>query len=438
MRNKWSHYLSLILTVFGLLTLVGLLIGEVAWTLLVGSLGYLTWTLLQLYRLHRWLNHSDPESSPPESAGLWGDIFDGIHRLQKHHTKAQQRLQNYVDRIQESANSLKDGVIMTDSRGCMEWWNDAANNLLGFKFPSDQGQRIYNLVRQPEFQRYFEKKNYSTPIELTSPNNPMVHLKFNISTFGEGDRLIVVQDVTQLHRLEQMRKDFVSNVSHELRTPLTVISGYLETINDHLDQLPAKWHRAFRTMDMQSFRMKNLISDLLLLSKFETSDARTNQAKVNMRTLLSGLRQDAEALNTEKKHQIHFTVEAGDIMGNEQQLRSAFSNLVFNAIKYTPAGGQIDVLWTKERQGAYFSVTDSGKGFDPYHIPRLTERFYRVDSGRDSTEGGTGLGLAIVKHVLINHDGALKIHSQPGMGSEFTCTFPNARYVPHTPEDVAV
>lgn len=427
MKNPWPPTLIRLLIAGSSLVLVGWGLGQITLTLLIGVTLYLAWTLHQLHRLLQWLSNPMPDAAPPESSGLWGDLFDALYRQQKRHEQSRQHLQEYVDRIQQSTNALAYGVIMTDIRGELEWWNDAASQLLGLKFPSDRGQRIGNLVRQPEFQRYFERNQYRTPIQLMSPANPNLFLSVNISLFGEGDRLLLVQDITQLRRLEQMRKDFVSNVSHELRTPLTVITGYLETLHDHKDQLPRAWHRAFQSMREQSSRMNHLIEDLLLLSKFETSDAQNRQQRVSIKVLMAGLRQDAEALNSEKKHQIHFKLEAGDLLGSEQQLRSAFSNLVVNAIKYTPAGGEIHVHWGKVRTGGEFVVSDNGKGFDPIHIPRLTERFYRVDAGRDASEGGTGLGLAIVKHVLINHDAELKIQSQPGLGSTFSCHFPESR-----------
>ncbi|PID41623.1 MAG: PAS domain-containing sensor histidine kinase [Proteobacteria bacterium] len=438
MRKSWLHYVLLLAFGFVLLGLIGYAIGQPAWTLFAGVSAYLVWTLAQVVRLHAWLARRGTSFQPPESLGLWGDLFDGIHSLQVRHVRATERMKSFIHRIQESANSLKDGVVITDEIGRIEWWNVAASKLLGFEHPADKGQRVYNLIRQPEFRRYFEAKDYGSPFEQPSSLSPHIRLKYMISLFGDGDRLIIVQDATRIHSLEQMRKDFISNVSHELRTPLTVISGYLETINDNSDQLPEKWHRAFKTMARQSTRMESLISDLLLLAKFETSDVRNNQKLVNMKQVIEGIRQDALAINQEKRHSITFEVEAEDIMGDMQQVRSALSNLVFNAVKYTPPGGHIVIGWIKKPGGAYFTVKDNGVGFDPIHIPRLTERFYRVDPGRNSKEGGTGLGLAIVKHVLINHDGELKICSTPGEGSEFTCFFPNSRYVDDSRTRIAV
>ncbi|TNE95777.1 MAG: PAS domain-containing sensor histidine kinase, partial [Gammaproteobacteria bacterium] len=236
----------------------------------------------------------------------------------------------------------------------------------------------------------------------------------------------------------QMRRDFVGNVSHEMRTPLTVISGYLETLVDNADDLPPKWRRAINTMSIQSSRMEALITDLILLSKIETGEQTVHDTLTEVDTMVEEICRDARALSGDQKHEI--TVNVTDhrmLRGDESQLRSAFSNLIFNAVKYTPAGGHITVTWSTNREGAHLSVKDTGIGIDPVHIPRLTERFYRADPSRHKDTGGTGLGLAIVKHVLLNHDGNLEIHSRIGGGSEFICHFPRERLVERIPEKQA-
>ena len=241
--------------------------------------------------------------------------------------------------------------------------------------------------------------------------------------------------MTRLYQLEQMRRDFVGNVSHEMRTPLTVISGYLETLVDNAGDLPPKWRRAINTMAAQSSRMEALITDLILLSKIETGEQTVNDTHTDVDQLISQISHDARALSGDRQHEIR--VQVGDhrlLKGDESQLRSAFSNLIFNAVKYTPAGGKITVSWSTNREGAHLSVKDTGIGIDPVHIPRLTERFYRADPSRHKDTGGTGLGLAIVKHVLLNHDGNLEIRSRIGEGSEFICHFPRDRLVERVPE----
>ena len=437
MQHNWSRYLRLIITALAGTTLVGFYFGEPLYGLLVGLVAYLWWTLVQARRLYQWLGNPSASDEAPQSIGLWGDIFDSLHKLNQNHLMTQDRLRARINRVQESTNAMRDGVIMTDARGAMEWWNGSAEYLLGFRRSTDQGQYIHNLIRNPAFKAYFDTRDYREPLEINSPAKSHIHLQIQISLFGDDDRLIVAKDVTRLYQLEQMRRDFVGNVSHEMRTPLTVISGYLETLVDHGDELPAKWRRAINTMAAQASRMEALITDLILLSRIETGEHTVDDTLTDVDALLNQICHDARALSGDKGHQI--TVQISDhrlLQGDESQLRSAFSNLVFNAVKYTPAGGAITVAWSTNRDGAHLSVKDTGIGIDPIHIPRLTERFYRADPSRHKDTGGTGLGLAIVKHVLINHDGNLEIRSKVGEGSEFICHFPRERLVERIPEQV--
>ncbi len=437
MQHNWSRYLRLIITALAGTTLVGFYFGEPLYGLLVGLVAYLWWTLVQARRLYQWLGNPSASDEAPQSIGLWGDIFDSLHKLNQNHLMTQDRLRARINRVQESTNAMRDGVIMTDARGAMEWWNGSAEYLLGFRRSTDQGQYIHNLIRNPAFKAYFDTRDYREPLEINSPAKPHIHLQIQISLFGDDDRLIVAKDVTRLYQLEQMRRDFVGNVSHEMRTPLTVISGYLETLVDHGDELPAKWRRAINTMAAQASRMEALITDLILLSRIETGEHTVDDTLTDVDALLNQICHDARALSGDKGHQI--SVQISDhrlLQGDESQLRSAFSNLVFNAVKYTPAGGAITVAWSTNREGAHLSVKDTGIGIDPIHIPRLTERFYRADPSRHKDTGGTGLGLAIVKHVLINHDGNLEIRSKVGEGSEFICHFPRERLVERIPEQV--
>ena len=424
MHRKASHHLRQFLFFTIAVLIVGTVIGEVAWTLVIFLSIYLIWTLRQALRLYEWLYERRVEA-PPESTGLWGDMLDGIHQLQKNHQKARDRQQAMINRIQESANALKDAVIMTNSHGAMDWWNQAAEQMLGFQTPTDRGQLLYNLVRTPEFKPYFTSKDYKDPLIIDSPHNPDVKLQIQITLFAEDDRLIIVQNITRIVHLEQMRKDFVSNVSHELKTPLTVISGYLETLLDYSEGLPKRVIRALDQMQLQSKRMDALINDLLLLSKIENEGLSFEPTKIDITSLLKTICHDAKSLNVEKQHDIQLSIETDNtIFGHPTQLQSAFSNLLLNAVKYSPAKGKIQVRWYEDNRGLYFSVTDTGIGIDPIHIPRLTERFYRADPSRTSETGGTGLGLAIVKHVLINHQATLVVNSELGVGSTFCCCFP--------------
>lgn len=435
MQHNWSRYLRLI---FGFLiasTGIGLFFGQPLLGLLVGLVIYLAWTLVQARKLYQWLANPSASDGAPESLGMWGDIFDGLHRLNQNHLRTRDRLLAQINRVQESTNAMRDGVIMTDSRGVMEWWNGSAEYLLGFQRHSDRGQLIHNLIRTPAFKAYFDARDYREPLEITSPAKPHIHLQIQISLFGDDDRLIVAKDVTRLFQLEQMRRDFVGNVSHEMRTPLTVISGYLETLVDNADDLPPKWRRAIVTMAQQATRMEALITDLILLSKIETGEQSITDSVTDVHSLITQICNDARALSGDQHHEISLEIGERQLLrGDESQIRSAFSNLIFNAVKYTPAGGRISVSWYTDRTGAHLSVKDTGIGIDPVHIPRLTERFYRADPSRHKETGGTGLGLAIVKHVLLNHDGTLEIRSRIGEGSEFICHFPRERLAELPPE----
>jgi two-component system phosphate regulon sensor histidine kinase PhoR len=319
---------------------------------------------------------------------------------------------------------------MLDSQGNLEWWNRAAETLLGLKTPQDSGQSITNLLRDPRFIDYFERGSYLEPLELPSPINDRRRLQFHITRYGNREHLMLVRDVTRLFQLEQMRKDFVANVSHELRTPLTVIAGYLETLLDNVEDVNPRWLRALQQMQQQGGRMQNLLNDLLLLAKLEATDYPSDNQPVAVDLLLLSIRGDAQALSGERMQRISLEADPHlRLKGSEAELRSAFSNLVFNAVKYSPKEGEIRIRWWGDEQGAHFSVQDNGPGIEARHLPRLTERFYRVDSSRASNTGGTGLGLAIVKHVLLRHRARLEIDSSLGKGSTFTCHFPAQQVV---------
>ncbi|MGE6792088.1 phosphate regulon sensor histidine kinase PhoR [Pseudomonas guineae] len=414
----------------GACLLLGLITGEYAWVLVLGLAGYLGWHLQQLLRLHKWLRTREGDEAPPEGFGLWGEVLDSIYHLQRRDQKVRGRLQAVIDRVQESTAALKDAVIMLDRDGNLEWWNIAAEKLLGLKTPQDSGQQITNLLRDPRFIDYFDNHNYNEPLELPSPVNNHLRLQFHITRYGNREHLMLVRDITRLHQLEQMRKDFVANVSHELRTPLTVISGYLETLLDNVENVNPRWLRALQQMQQQGGRMQNLLNDLLLLAKLEATDYPSDNQPVAVDLLLLSIKNDAQALSGERHHRISLEVDPHlKLKGSETELRSAFSNLVFNAVKYTPDEGEIHVRWWSDEQGAHLSVQDTGLGIEAKHLPRLTERFYRVDSSRASNTGGTGLGLAIVKHVLLRHRAHLDIISHLGKGSTFTCHFPPLQMV---------
>lgn len=381
----------------------------------------------QLGRLVTWL-HRDGTADVPEARGLWGDIFQRIYQLRRDEERARQNLVGIIERARASVSALHEAVVLIDSHGNLEWWNPAAETLLGLKMQTDKGQAVTNFVRDPAFIEFFEQGRQSDSLQLPSALHEGQFLQFSLTRFGRNDRLMIVRDISRLQALEVMRRDFVANVSHELRTPLTVLTGYLETLHDQSDLLPPRLQRALTQMTEQSRRMTALVQDLLLLSRLEGDSQKQPAQAVDVPALLAQLANEARVLAQQKQQHISLECpEKGSLLGHAEELRSAFTNLVSNALRYTPAGGHIQLRWQRHEQGACFSVQDDGIGIEAVHLPRLTERFYRVDAARSSASGGTGLGLAIVKHVLLEHEARLEIQSQPGQGSIFRCIFPPQR-----------
>ncbi len=417
------------LSLAGALMLLGALWGQALW----GFVGALVITLLlqwrAMYLLYTWLRFNSHEP-PPNLRGIWASVVYTIYRLQTSERLARENLVSIVERGRASLAALDEAFVLLDHDSLAAWWNPAAERILGLQ-PGDQGRSILNVIRNPEFHEYFQRKPQSdTPhdgIKLASWVNENQFIQCEITRFGKNERLLIAYDITRLHHLEQVRKDFIANVSHELRTPLTVLAGYLETYLDQ-DDLNPRWRRGFSQMQQQTRRMTNLVNDLLMLSRLERTGANLVKQEINMPALMGQLFADAEAYNADYGHQLHLDIDSlSHLIGSEQEIASAFGNLITNAIKYTPKHGSINLRWWTDEQGGYFSVTDSGIGIEQSHIPRLTERFYRVDSGRSRESGGTGLGLAIVKHVLLQHDAYLSITSTVGKGSTFTAVFPSER-----------
>ncbi|NGO88940.1 PAS domain-containing sensor histidine kinase [Halomonas sp. 141] len=395
--------------------------------LAAGLLFCLVYHLRQFRALFLWLT-LHPHDEPPAAKGMWGELFDRLYRYQKSQRITQSRLRATLARIQESSEAMRDSVVMLDRHGDLEWWNSAATDMLGLQTAHDRGQHITNLLRDPRFISYFNARDYSEPLTLTSPIDERRILQYQITLYGDDERLVMARDITRLHRLEQMRRDFVANVSHELRTPLTVLSGYLETYGDLKELLPPRLGKGIVQMEEQTRRMQNLVNDLLLLSRLEIDQGGDDHQTLAVGPMLDSIRRDALALSRQQ-HSVQVILESdAGLIGSEQELRSAISNLAFNAVRYTPEGSQITLRWSVAANGnGCIEVEDDGDGIDPVHIPRLTERFYRVDKGRSTATGGTGLGLAIVKHVLLRHEAQLNVESHPGEGAAFRCVFPARR-----------
>lgn len=384
---------------------------------------YFGWHGYQIYRLYTWLSRGKTRY-PPDARGLWGDIFYMLFKVRKKSSRRQKEFLNIVSQFKASTSALPEGALVLSASGEVLWFNKSARELLGFHPAKDVGQRVVNLVRNPLFVKYFQSGEYKDSVEVVSPVNSELILNIHITPYKQGQRLMMVRDVTRVNQLEKVRKDFIANASHELRSPLTVIKGYLETISEPLARNNPRYAKPLQDMTQQAERMKTIVDDLLYLSKLENTENGEDFEYVNMNALMATLQKETQSMCDKKGHELVVSVESErQIRGNAKELHSAFSNLIFNAVRYTPDGGTIEIKWADKNKGAAFSVRDTGIGIEEKHIPRLTERFYRVDKGRAREVGGTGLGLAIVKHVLERHNGRLEVSSEPNQGSKFSCVF---------------
>jgi two-component system phosphate regulon sensor histidine kinase PhoR len=424
----WTFALARLAGILLLGLAVGLLIEPIwLWILLAACL-YLGWQLLTLYRLDRWLRLRS-QLDPPNLGGIWGDIVAQVVRLHRRKQFHKQRLVQLFRELRRSTAALPDGVIILSAQREIVWFNRQAARLLGLRRPIDLGLRIDNLIRSPEFVHYLHGDDFAMPLVIRPPVQMDLYLALQVVPYGGGQSLLLVRDVTRQMRLEAMRKDFVANASHELRTPLTVISGYLDTLADD-SSIDAAWAGPIKDMRAQAQRMNAIIADLLVLSRLEATDGEASRDAVDVPSMLERLHRDALA-SVERPRQIVLDLESADgLFGSAHELESAFTNVLVNGMKYTPAEGTVRMRWWVDDEGAHYSVIDSGIGIPAEHIPRLTERFYRVDAGRSRGHGGSGLGLAIVKHSLQRHGGWLDVQSIEGKGSTFTCHFPQARIWP--------
>jgi len=403
----------------------GALFGEIWIGVGLALAVYLLLQLSDLLRVLRWLRRDEPTLAP-EMAGPWGDLVAMIVRLYRRKQFHKQRLLRLLRELRRSTAAMPDGVVVLNPQAEILWFNRTAGRLLGLRGKGDIGLRIENLVRTPAFVRYLRGGQYALPVILRSNVGVEQYLSIQIVPYGAGQLLALVRDVTRQARLEAMRKDFVANASHELRSPLTVISGYLETLTQDPGIEPAII-APLQEMRRQALRMTGIVQDLLDLSRLEASDRAAPSEPIDVVALMSQLRRDVLARTAHPAQVLMHADSNAKLLGEDELIHSAFANLVDNAAKYTPAEGSLQMRWWTDEQGGHFSVVDTGIGIAADHIPRLTERFYRVDSGRSRETGGSGLGLAIVKHVLQRHGAQLSIESQEGRGSSFTCHFPSER-----------
>ena len=398
---------------------------DALWPLLfLASFILLIWHLHNQIKMSRWL-HEGRKATPPSASGSWEPIFDETYRLQKRHKKRRIELSVLIRRFRQGAEALPDAVVVFRHEGNIVWCNSLAQSLLGFRWPEDSGHPITNLIRPPDFVQYLLAQQFDIPLDMPSPINSDKTLEIRIAPYSEGEYLMVVRDVTQIKQLEGMRRNFFANVSHELRTPMTVLRGYLEMSEDPDMLVGPMWNRAHGVMTEQLTRMEGLVEQLLTLSKIEAAATSMLEDEVDVPAMLDILEKEAQALSGDRNHNITFNIDRLlKVQGDEDQLRSAISNLVYNAVKHTTDGANIVIDWRLSSAGAKLKVTDSGQGIEAQHIHRLTERFYRVDKARSRETGGSGLGLAIVKHALSHHDSQLEIQSKLGKGSTFSFVLP--------------
>ena len=382
-----------------------------------------------LNALRRWLRKPELERLPG-GRGVWEEVLAELHRFLRGRDEAQENLAQALSRFRAAARALPDGVVILDREHRIEWSNPTAAHHFGIDARRDSGQPVVNLIRHPDFVAYLGRGDYSEPLVLRAARVDTT-LSLRIIEFGEERKLLNSRDVTADERLDTMRRDFVANVSHELKTPVTVLSGFIETLSDDsFGTTPAQRNRYLAMMAEQATRMQRLVEDLLTLSALESSSAPADEQPIEVGPFVERLAEEARALSGGRHRVEHQVQDDCRLVGSRSELHSAFSNLVSNAVRYTPEHGSVRLAWRLAGGRGVFSVTDSGIGIEARHIPRLTERFYRVDSGRSRESGGTGLGLAIVKHALTRHQAVLDVASEPGRGSTFSAVFPPGRVLP--------
>jgi two-component system phosphate regulon sensor histidine kinase PhoR len=407
--------------VAGLLDGIAAGLGVVA----IGALAIVAWHLWQLDALARWA--AGPIEAPvPEGRGPWAPAYAALYHRVRLRSARQRDLRLALDRFVSGARALPEGVVVLDANDRIEWANPRAEAHLGLDLKHDIGAPIVNLVRHPVFVQYLAVGDFSEPVIIQSTRESALTLSLQIVPFGVEERLLMSRDITRLEAVARVRRDFIANVSHELKTPLTVLAGFIETLTDvEMDQRQRA--RCLALMGEQSNSMQRLVEDLLTLSVLEGEQSPVNESEFAIVPLLLAVSSDAKVLSG-GRHEVTLTIrDAATVQGSREELASAFGNLVSNAVRYTPEGGRIALEWRVTADGGEFTVADTGIGIAPEHVPRLTERFYRVDRSRSRATGGTGLGLAIVKHVLIRHQGELIIDSEVGQGSRFTVRLPPRR-----------
>ena len=406
-----------------------MVIGHLSVFVVIGFIVYGLWTAIQLITLKKWFDNGAHANDAPEYMGIADQLVSAVADLQRKHTARQNSLEDLVSQYSEMTAALPDAVIVLKPSGEIQSANRAAHDLLRINLNSDVQTRITQLLRDPSFTEYFVSSKFDEPLEVQATTTGEKELSIRVIPFGEDRLVLIAQDMSQAARIYEMRRSFISNASHELRTPLTVILGYLETLMDH-PVLPGECKTAVDSAELQARRMKQLVEDLLALSRIESMAPVAEESEaIPLASMIGEVVKEAKLSAMITGHDIQVQVETdASLKGDSQEIHSVLSNLVSNAVKHTEPGTLIRVSWQMADQGsAELTVSDTGQGIAPEHIGRLTERFYRVDAGRSREKGGTGLGLSIVKHVIERHEGHLVISSELGQGSRFTCSFPARR-----------
>lgn len=424
----WDYWRFL--AILSLAGFVGLLFGHMVTFLFLASFFYALWLQRSWFQLLKWMQRPKKNASP-SGVGVIDDVCREVDRVRIQNSSRKKKLGGYLKRFQSATSALPDAIVVLGEYGQVDWANDSAKALMGVRWPKDSNIRVNNLIRDPDFQQLLtDQDDLGKIIFVSSPVNPAIQLEIKVVQYMGSGRMLVARDMTQIVKLQKMRRDFVANVSHELRTPLTVLLGYLEMFDGDATATQQQWQAALPAMKQQAERMSEMLQELLSLSRLETGEKELQNSSTDIVKLLEDIIQDAKQLKQYNDQNIQLKVETEKwLLVDAEEIRSAVSNLVINAIKYTPAKCDITIRWAIENDNALIEVSDKGDGIAEYHLERLTERFYRVDSGRSQEVGGTGLGLAIVKHVLHRHDAELKITSELGLGTQFYCYFPKAKIV---------
>lgn len=421
----WTSSLLRLLAMLAAGTAVGWLYDHAALGALLAALAALGWHLYHLYRLEAWLRTGEIDVIP-DGGGVWPPVFARIEYIQQKSRRRRRRWRALVRELRASAGVFPDAGVLLNEKREIVTYNAAAERLLGLRRGRDRGQRIENLLRHPDFIAYLGSNRYEEGVELPAPVGHDTWLYCLLIPYGPKQFLLLARDVTATVRLERTRRDFVANASHELRTPLTVVSGYLDAMAEDED-LASAWEQPIADMRAQAQRMSQLLDDLLQLSRLESSAPCSHEFAVDVAGMLQSARKEALAMPERPQHVEVQIGSTARLLGDATEIQSVVTNLVTNAVRYTPPEGSIRISWTVDRRGGHLAVADTGIGIAEDDIARVTERFYRTDRGRARQKGGTGLGLAIVKHALRRHDAELEIRSRLGEGSTFTCHFPPHR-----------